>query len=136
MALASTGVALFNINGTTIHSTLSIPIRDINKGICINGERLKKLQERLEHVKYVIIDEKSMVGRWMLSLINIRLQQAFPNHKNEAFGGRSIIMFRDFGPFLIFQYTPKNQKVHCPMTGLQYTVCSMKHISLKLFNGG
>ena len=33
----------------------------------------------------------------MLSLIDKRLRQAFPENKNKPFGGRSIIMFRDFG---------------------------------------
>src|SRR5436190_19898849 len=33
----------------------------------------------------------------MLGLIDMRLRQAIPESKNESFGGRSIIMFRDFG---------------------------------------
>jgi hypothetical protein len=56
-----TGVAAFNINGSMIHSTLSIPILN-DKSININGDRMKQLQERLENVIYFIIDEKSMVG--------------------------------------------------------------------------
>src|ERR1044072_3260901 len=95
--LASTGVAAFNINGMTIHSTLSIPIITNNKYLDIKGERLKLLQERLKSVSYIIIDEKSMVGRRILSLIDLRLRQAFPDHNNEPFGGRSVIMFGDFG---------------------------------------
>ena len=38
-----------------------------------------------------------MIGRRMLALIDMRLRQAFPEHNNEPFGGRSIIMFGDFG---------------------------------------
>jgi len=38
-----------------------------------------------------------MVGRRMLALIDLRLRQAFPEHNNEPFDGRSIIMFGDFG---------------------------------------
>ena len=59
--LALTGVAAFNIYGTTIHSTLFIPISCSN--FDIGGERLKNLQKKLQDVIYVIIDEKSMVGR-------------------------------------------------------------------------
>jgi len=33
----------------------------------------------------------------MLGLIDMRLRQAFPEKRNEPFGGRSIIMFGDFG---------------------------------------
>ena len=95
LVLAPTGVAAFNINGITVHSALSIPI--IAKDLDINGERLKQLQNRLQDVIYVIIDEKSMVGRRMLGTIDMRLRQAFPEHSNEPFGGRSIILFGDFG---------------------------------------
>lgn len=38
-----------------------------------------------------------MVGRRMLGLIDMRLRQAFPDQSNEPYGGRSIIMFGDFG---------------------------------------
>jgi len=95
LVLAPTGVAAFNINGITIHSALSIPITSNN--LDINGNQLKQLQGRLENVTYIVIDEKSMAGRRMLGLINMRLQQAFPEHNNEPFGGRSIILFGDFG---------------------------------------
>ena len=97
LVVALTGVAVFNINGTTIHSTLSIPIINNNKNLDINGERLKLLQDRLQNVRYIIIDEKSMVGRRMLGLIDMRLRKAFPEHNNEPFGGRSVIMLGDFG---------------------------------------
>jgi len=96
LVIAPTGVAAFNINGATIHSTLAIPIIN-SKNVDLEGDRLKQLQDRLQNIKYLIIDEKSMVGRRMLALIDIRLRQAFPENKDEPFGGRSIIMFGDFG---------------------------------------
>lgn len=55
------------------------------------------MQQRLENVEYIIVDEKSMVGRRMLALVDMRLRQAFPEHSNKPFGGRSIILFGDFG---------------------------------------
>jgi hypothetical protein len=61
LVIAPTGVAAFNINGSMIHLTLSIPILT-DKSININGDKLKQLQERLENVTYFIINEKSMVG--------------------------------------------------------------------------
>ena len=48
-------------------------------------------------MKYIIIDEKSIVERRMLGTIDKRLRQAFPEHNNETFGGRSVILFGDFG---------------------------------------
>ena len=97
LVLAPTGVAAFNINGRTIHSTLSIPIIVNSKNLNINGERLKQLQSRLQNVRYFIIDEKSMVGRRMLGIIDVRLRQAFPEENNRPFGGRSLILLGDFG---------------------------------------
>jgi len=96
--IAPTGVAAYNINGATIHSTLSILIHN-NKhaNLDSNSNRLNQLQERLKDVFYIIIDEKSMVGRRMLALIDKRLREAFPEKKNKPFGGRSIILFGDFG---------------------------------------
>ncbi|GET60560.1 ATP-dependent DNA helicase PIF1-like [Rhizophagus irregularis DAOM 181602=DAOM 197198] len=97
VVLVPTGVAAFNINGRTIYSKLSIPIINDAKRLDIQGERLKQLQNKLKEVRYVIIDEKSMVGRRMFALIDMRLRQAFPEHNNEPFGGRSVIMLGDFG---------------------------------------
>jgi ATP-dependent exoDNAse (exonuclease V) alpha subunit len=95
--IAPTGVAAFNINGTTIHSTLSIPIFNNKCSSDLDSNRLKQLQERLQDVIYLVIDEKSMVGRRMLALIDKRLREAFPENKNEPFGGRFIILLGDFG---------------------------------------
>ena len=94
--IAPTGVAAYNINGATVHSTLSLPIYN-NQSTELDGNRLKQLQERLHDVIYIIIDEKSMVGRRMLSLIDLRLRQATPERKDEPFGGKSVILFGDFG---------------------------------------
>ncbi len=96
LVITLTGVTAFNIRGMTIHSALLIPI-STNDNLDIEGERLKKLQDKLENVKYIIIDEKSMVRRKMLGLIDMRLRQAFSEYNNKPFGRRSIIMFRDFG---------------------------------------
>ena len=58
---APTGVAAFNIDGHTLHSLLSLPTKGEFKDV--EGERLTKLQQSFAQVKYVIIDEMSMVGR-------------------------------------------------------------------------
>ncbi|XP_044717966.1 ATP-dependent DNA helicase [Hirsutella rhossiliensis] len=46
------------------------------------------LQSRLRHVKYLVIDEKSMLGIEQLARIDSRLRQAFPQRSLEFFGGR------------------------------------------------
>ncbi len=96
LVIVPMGVVAFNINGSTIHSALSIPILKENNDE-LSGEKLKQLQDRLQNIIYLIIDKKSMVGRRMLSLIDKRLRQAFPENSNEPFGGRSIILFGDYG---------------------------------------
>ncbi|EXX62825.1 Pif1p [Rhizophagus irregularis DAOM 197198w] len=92
---APTKVAAFNIQGSTIHSTLSIPITGTTYEL--EGESLRKLQNKLKDTHYFIIDEMSMVGRRFLALIDLRLRQAFPECSNIPFGGRSLILFGDFG---------------------------------------
>ena len=95
MLLAPTGVATFNVHGLTIH--LSFFIYSISsKTFDLTGENLKKLQSKLDGVYYFIIDEKSMVRQRIFALIDLRLHQAFPMCGNQVFGGRSVILVRDF----------------------------------------
>ncbi len=100
LVITLTDIMVFNINRITIHSTLSISIINNNKNLDINGKRLKLLQDRLQNMRYIIIDEKSMVGQRILELIDMHLQKAFPEHNNELFSDRSIIMLNDFGQLL------------------------------------
>ncbi|KAM4062398.1 PIF1-like helicase [Hirsutella rhossiliensis] len=46
------------------------------------------IKSRLRHVKYLVIDEKSMLGLEQLARIDSRLRQAFPQRNLEFFGGR------------------------------------------------
>lgn len=58
---APTGVATFIIDSTTLHTLLSLPARCDFKQL--EGNRLHQLQQTLAEVRYIIIDEMSMVGR-------------------------------------------------------------------------
>ena len=71
LMLIPIGVVAFNVYGITIHSTFSIPVNNTN--FDINSEWLKQLQNRLQNVKYIIIDEKSMIGCKMFALIDMWL---------------------------------------------------------------
>jgi hypothetical protein len=55
---------------------------------------LSALQQRLQYVKYMIIDEKSMVSLATLYRIDVRLREAMTS--DELFGGISILLFGDF----------------------------------------
>ena len=93
--VAPTGVAAFNVNGTTLHSLLDLPTRGEFKNL--QSDRLQQLQQRLAGVRYMIIDEMSMVGRKLFGQVDSRLRQAFPHHSHEALGGCSCLLFGDFG---------------------------------------
>ena len=85
---APTGVASFIIDGSTLH----LPTRGEFKEL--EGNRLLELQQAMSAIKYIIIDEMSMVGRKVFGQID---RQAFPHHAQEVFGGCSILLFGDFG---------------------------------------
>ena len=63
----------------------------------MEGTNLQKMQEELSSMKYLIIDEMSMVGRKVFGMIDRRLRQAFPRNSQVVFGGCSILLFGDFG---------------------------------------
>ncbi|KAK8912613.1 ATP-dependent DNA helicase PIF5 [Metarhizium anisopliae] len=77
-------------------------------------QRLVCLQSRLRHVKYLVIDEKSMLGLEQLARIDSRLRQAFPQRRSEFFGSVSVLLVGDF-----FQLPPVRQKpLHSTSTNL------------------
>ncbi|XP_057815498.2 uncharacterized protein LOC131029117 [Cryptomeria japonica] len=92
LVLAPTGVAAFNIQATTIHAGLRIPIREMHP---LTGQSLMTLQEQLKHIKYILIDEMSFLGPKLLLKIDNRLRQAFPNKQHDNFGGVSMILVGD-----------------------------------------
>ncbi|KAG7002669.1 ATP-dependent DNA helicase PIF1 [Fusarium oxysporum f. sp. conglutinans] len=103
---APTGVAGNQISGTTLHSLLHLPINKDFKPL----SPVDKIQllKKLKDIKYLIIDEKSMLGLRQLSWIDDRLREAFPNRNEEFFGGLNILLVGDF-----FQLPPVLQKPLC-----------------------
>ena len=67
---APTGVAAFNVQGSTLHSLLHLPIKGEFREL--QRELLQNLQETLTGVRY-IIDEMSMVGRKLFGQMDKRL---------------------------------------------------------------
>ncbi|KAM4066719.1 PIF1-like helicase [Hirsutella rhossiliensis] len=110
--VAPTGVASNQIQGSTIHSLLRLPIGGTFTDL--PPADAAALQSRLRHVKYLVIDEKSMLGLEQLARIDSRLRQAFPQRNLEFFGGVSVLLVGDF-----FQLPPVRQKpLHSTSTGL------------------
>ncbi|XP_059066108.1 uncharacterized protein LOC131857481 [Cryptomeria japonica] len=94
LLLAPTGVAAFNIQASTIHSALRIPIKEM---VPLQGQTLASFQESMYFIHYILIDEMSFIGRRLIQCIDMRLHEAFPTHNQIPFGGRSIILFGDLG---------------------------------------
>eukprot|EP00899_Mesostigma_viride_P028654 jgi/Mesvir1/8974/Mv25463-RA.1 len=91
---APSGCAALNIKGQTLHSLLSLPVNKAFEEL--EDEKLFALQARCEHLKILVIDERSMVGQVMLSRVDRRLRQA-TGVADLPFGGVSVILVGDDG---------------------------------------
>jgi ATP-dependent DNA helicase PIF1 len=112
---APTGVSANLINGRTIHSLFNIPI--LPKGGTLEpllAAAKQQMQAAFEGVKYVIIDEKSMIGLAVLSWIHSRCGEALPGTATYPFAGLNIIIAGDFwqlppvGRRPLFDHTSKS----------------------------
>ena len=102
---APTGVAACNFGGSTLHSLLRLPVKDKIYQPLSPGN-LHVLQEKFRTIKYIIIDEKSMVSLRQLTWIHRRLCEIIPGGANDgAFAGVNIIIVGDF-----FQLPPVGDK--------------------------
>ena len=112
---AYTGVAVFNVNGLTLHSLFRLGLHGVDPEL--EPQQVEHLQERLRHLRYLFIDEKSMIGANTLSRIHNRLSVAFPAYADVPFGGRSVILIGDFaqlppiGEIPMYATAPKFPKV-------------------------
>ena len=84
-------------NAKTIHSVAALPISNTSSDENeLTGQRLRALQDAFQGVKYVVIDEMSMMGQRTFGYVDLRLRQA-TGELNEFFGGLSMILVGDFG---------------------------------------
>lgn len=96
LLIAPTGVAANNISGKTIHSALHLNLTRNGVVKELTGESERNFQDKMRNVKVIICDEMSMVGLKLLSVIDKRLRQAFPENDEQAFGGVFFYFFGDF----------------------------------------
>ena len=90
---ATTGKASYNINGVTIHSLLRLPNNSATQKDLL-GRGLSRIQERLQHINYLLIDEYSMLGQTTMGWIDRRCKQA-TGLQELLFGGMSVILIGD-----------------------------------------
>lgn len=101
LLVAPTGVAAFNVHGITLHAAFSLPVEHTNAhtdGIHISAAKLHKLRMIYKHIKYIIIDEISMVSYKMFELLHFRLNQIknIEQNTDAYFGNLDIFIFGDF----------------------------------------
>ena len=73
LLLAPTGVASINIDGTTIHTALQIPVGYFGKNLpSLNDKMRSMLRNKLSELSVVIIDKISMVSNVLLLHVQLR----------------------------------------------------------------
>ena len=94
LSIAPTGKAAHLIRGNTIHSAFALPINQFS-GIIpqLSSEIAASLRNNFIHLKLIILDEVSMVGKRLLAQLNTRLKQIMGNNKD--FGGLPVIIVGD-----------------------------------------
>lgn len=93
MLSAPTGIAAVLIKGFTLHALLLMSPNWKSK-------KLEDLNLLWSGIKYLIIDEVSMLGASFLSRLSLRLSQAQSNnskYSSQPFGGINVIFMGDFG---------------------------------------
>jgi len=93
---APTGLAAFNIGGTTVHRLLSLPVEHGKPANYsrLNQDQLKIIRSTLKNIQLLIIDEVSMVSSLTLLFIHMRLTEIMCS--DEYFGRISVVFFADF----------------------------------------
>ena len=86
------GTAAFNIGGNTICSAFHKKMYQTNQ--IMSADELNTFRIKYRHLKVVIIDELSMVGKRTFDFIDTRLQQL--TGIRAPFGGLSVIAVGDF----------------------------------------
>ena len=102
MKSAYTGVASSIIDGKTMHSIAVISPR---KDGTLNAKSRRKLQRIWKHIKYLVIDEVSMISKTFMAKLSCNISIGKMTDGNtpspDSFGGISVILCGDF-----FQFPP------------------------------
>ncbi|VDC00928.1 unnamed protein product [Peniophora sp. CBMAI 1063] len=99
---APTGIAAVLVNGYTIHALTFLNVGGRGKDDYyaeLSPERKKAVEEIWRRVRYLIIDEVSMISATQLTYISKRLKEARSSlpDGDRPFGGVNVIVTGDFG---------------------------------------
>ena len=93
LLLAPTEVASVNIDRSTIHTGLGIPIGNFGNKLPRLSDKMKSnLRNKLPQVKVLILDEISMVSNDLLLHVHLRLVEIFCCRTDIPFAGITIIV--------------------------------------------
>ncbi|CAF1289252.1 unnamed protein product [Adineta steineri] len=137
--LAPTSIAAGEIDGLTIHSFLGESRKSSKRQKRIFRPGDTKLENEWRHVKYLIIDEMSMVGLSLLARLNRVVKTAKHVNSEEPFGGINVIFFGDYlqySPVLdkplyqsylpVNQYTERQIDIQCAQKVMSQINCVVK----------
>ena len=103
LLVAPTGKTASNIRGSTIHKAFMIPANQKLEHKPLSWDHLNTARNKFYGIKWILIDEFSMVGNTMLRLIHLHLQEIKGNHL--PFGAVTIICVGD-----LYQLAPVMQQ--------------------------
>ena len=89
---APTGVAAFNVDGMTIHSSLLLRVSGQSTSTSLSFDKLNTLRTKLSNLTLMVIDEISMVGSDMLLNIHHRLNEIKGVNGNDMLFGNTCIL--------------------------------------------
>ena len=90
--MVPTGVAAINIDGTTINTALAKPKEAGDVVPAMSDQKKTQLRLLLTDLKFIIIDEISMVGNTTMLHIHQRLKEIFSTTSSQLFADISIIL--------------------------------------------
>ncbi len=92
--MAYTRKTTFNIDGTTIHSSLSMPFnyKDLSS---LSSEWLDNLIKKYDQLQLMVLDEISSMGKKLLKFTNLQLRSIKSVH-TKFFGNIDVIITSDF----------------------------------------
>jgi len=92
--MAYTFKVTFNINGTTIHSRLSLPLNCKHLQSLL-VEKFNSLLKTYDELQLLVLDEVSLIGSRILFFIDLHLRSIKHTH-NHFFGNMDVIIIGDF----------------------------------------